>query len=187
MHHHLLLKNIALFDSHLCRARWLRFFNVDDPAHAILANSAPTVLQLFTKKIATQPNLFLFVVQLQRRKSYSKLLHKTYKYSPRAKKPPTAARAGRLTQFRGSRPSSSTSVIFLFSQQSTNPQNIVLIDFYSNWLNGHDRRYMLKFGQTMARLPAAKITHPTATRGSAARMPKNFVGQWAPPPYNFLD
>ena len=125
MHHHLLLKIIALFDSQIRRARWLRFFTVDDPAYALLANSAPTFLQIFTKKIATQPELFLFVVLLQRRKPYSKLLHKTYKRPPRAKRPPTTARAGRLTQFRGSRPTPPTSVIFLFSQQSTSPQNIV--------------------------------------------------------------
>ena len=112
MHHHLLLKIIALFDSQLLRARWLRFFTVDDPVYAQLANSAPTFLQIFTKKIATQPKLFLFVVQLQRRNPYSKLLHKTYKRPARAKRPPTTTRAGRLTQFRESRPTPPTTAAF---------------------------------------------------------------------------
>ena len=112
MHHHLPPKNIALFDSQLCRARWLRFFSVDNPAYAQLANSAPTFLQVFTKKIATQPKLFLFLVQLQRRKPYSKLLHKTYKRPPTAKRPTTTARAGRLPQFRESRPTPQTTADF---------------------------------------------------------------------------
>ena len=125
-------------------------------------------------------------MQLQRRTPYIKLLHKTYKRPPRAKRPPTTARSRRLTQFRGSCQTPPTSVIFPLSQQLTSPQTIVLIDFYSNWLTGQNRRYKPTFGQTMARLPAAKISPPTAARGSAARMPKKFVRQRAPPPHNSL-
>ena len=79
MHHHLLLKIIALFDSQYCRGRWLRFFTVDDPAYPLLSNSAPSFLQFFTKHIAKQPKLFFFAVHFQRRKPHSKLLYETYK------------------------------------------------------------------------------------------------------------
>ena len=86
-------------------------------------------------------------------------------------------RAERLTLFRQSRAIPPTSVIFLLSQQPTSPQNIVLIDFYLNWLTGHNRQLMPRSGQIMAQLQAGRISPPTAAPGSAARMPKNFQRQ----------
>ena len=79
----------------------------------------------FLQKDCKKPKIFLFVVQFHRRRPCRNLPYKTYKKPPRAKRPPTADRAERLTLFRESRSTLLTSVNFLLSQQPTSPQNSV--------------------------------------------------------------
>ena len=69
MHHHLLLKIFALFDSQLRQARWLRFFTVDDPVYAQLAISAPTFLQIFYKKDRNTAKINSFCCATPRKKA----------------------------------------------------------------------------------------------------------------------
>ena len=60
MYHYFLLEIIALFDSQLRRARWIRFLTVGDTSYPLLANSAPNFLQIFTKRLQKAKNIYVF-------------------------------------------------------------------------------------------------------------------------------
>ena len=71
-----------------------------------------------------------------------------YKKPPRAKRPPTTVIAKRLTQFRGSRPTSPTTVFLLLFRRPTSLQNTVSINFCSDWSTWNHRHYKPTFDQT---------------------------------------
>ena len=141
-------------------------------------------LPVFTKKNIAKSRKYVYLL------CNSKEERRTVNYrTKKNKRPPSAKRPRRPTEpsellFRKNCPTPPTGVIFLLSQQRTSPQNIVLIDFYLNWLTGHNRQYMPTFGQIMGQLQAARISPSTAARGSAAKMPKNFERQQETPPHS---
>ena len=108
MYHHLLLKIIALFDSQLRRARWLRFFTVDDPAYPLLANSAPTFLQIFTKRLQHSQTYFSLLCTSKEESLTVNYWTRHIKRPPGAKRPPTTDGAERLTLSRGRHPTPPT-------------------------------------------------------------------------------
>ena len=111
---------------------------------------SPAFLQNFTKKIAKKPKIILFVVQFQRRKSHSKLQYKIYKRPPRAKGPPTTARAERLTLIRESRPTLPTTSAALVLPPQPRSQKTVRKFICYGWSALHNQPHKLIVGRTAA-------------------------------------
>ena len=73
---------------------------------------------------------------------------KSIKRPPRAKRPPTTNRAGRLTRFRESRPTPPTNEDSRLSRQTTSLRNVDETTSCSNLLIGRTRKYMPAFAPT---------------------------------------
>ena len=104
----------------------------------------------FYKKLQKSPKIFLFVVQFQRRKPHSKLLHMTIKRQPRAKKPPTTDRAEQLALIRGSRPTLPTASAALFLLPQTRSKKTGKKFFCYGWSTLHSQPHKPRTEQTRA-------------------------------------
>ena len=104
----------------------------------------------FYRKNSKKPKKFLFVVQFQRRKPHSKLLHMTIKKPPRSKRPPTTDRAEQLTLIRGSRPTLPTASAALFLLPQTRSQTTGEKFFCYGWSALHSQPHKPKIERTTA-------------------------------------
>ena len=100
-------------------------------------------LQNQTKK----PKIFLFDVQIQRRKPHKKLKDETYKRPPKVKRPPTTDRAERPTLVRGSRPNLPTASAALFLLPPTSSRNYCGKSVCYGWLALHNQLHTIVVGQ----------------------------------------
>ena len=115
------------------------------------------ILYILLQKQSKKPKIFLFVVQIERRKPHSKLKDETYRRPPRAKKTPTTDRAWPLTLFRESRPTPPTSAGLLLFQRPTTPQKSASTNFCLYSSTGPTQLCTIATDQIEALMPVSKI------------------------------
>ena len=104
-------------------------------------------------------------MQFHWRRPYRNLQYKTYKRPPRAKRPPTTDRAGRLTLIRGSLPTPPRFATAPSLLQLTTSRTIVGKCAYCGLSAAHSQLCKPAFVQTTAPPLPAKISLPTEFRG----------------------